>query len=111
MKGTTGAKDFYENYKKKFKGQEPDYLDSAEVFVSAQIMEQAIAKVGLNREKIKNAIQTMTFRTIYGDVKFDGVQNSTIPAGFSQIQNGKIEIVWPKARATSSIKDKGAWTK
>ena len=111
MKGTTGAGEFYAAYKKKFKGHEPDYLDSAEVFVSAQILEQAIAKVGLDREKIRGAINSMTFKTIYGDVKFEGVQNSTIPAGFLQIQNGKIEIVWPKQRATSSIKDKGAWAK
>ncbi|MFP6713304.1 MAG: amino acid ABC transporter substrate-binding protein [Rhodospirillales bacterium] len=111
MKGTTGAGEFYAAYKKKFKGHEPDYLDSAEVFVSAQILEQAIAKVGLDREKIRGAINSMTFKTIYGDVKFEGVQNSTIPAGFAQIQNGKIEIVWPKQRATSSVKDKGAWAK
>jgi branched-chain amino acid transport system substrate-binding protein len=111
MKGTTGAGEFYAAYKKKFKGHEPDYLDSVEVFASAQILEQAIAKVGLDREKIRGAINSMTFKTIYGDVKFEGVQNSTIPAGFAQIQNGKIEIVWPKQRATSSVKDKGAWAK
>ena len=111
MKGTMGAGEFYAAYKKKFKGHEPDYLDSAEVFVSAQILEQAIAKVGLDREKIRGAINSMTFKTIYGDVKFKGVQNATIPAGFAQIQKGKIEIVWPKQRATSSVADKGAWAK
>jgi len=111
MKGTMGAGEFYAAYKKKFKGHEPDYLDSAEVFVSAQILEQAIAKVGLDREKIRGAINSMTFKTIYGDVKFKGVQNATIPAGFAQIQKGKIEIVWPKQRATSSVTDKGAWAK
>ena len=111
MKGTLGAEEFYMAYKKKFEGHEPDYLDSAEVFVSCQILEQAIAKVGLDREKIRQAIQTNTFGTIYGDVKFDGVQNATIPTGFLQVQNGGIEIIWPKNRATAPIIDKGAWTK
>jgi branched-chain amino acid transport system substrate-binding protein len=111
MKGTYGAKEFYDAYKKKYKGHEPDYLDSVEVYVSAQILEQAIAKAGLDREKIRKAIQTMTFKTIYGDVKFKGVQNISTPAGFTQIQKGNIEVVWPKQRATSPIVDKGAWAK
>ena len=97
--------------KKKYKGHEPDYLDSVEVYVSAQILEQAIAKAGLDREKIRKAIQTMTFKTIYGDVKFEGVQNISTPTGFTQIQKGNIEVVWPKQRATSPIADKGAWAK
>jgi len=111
MKNTTGSQEFYNAYKKMFKGHEPDYLDSVEVFVSAQILEQAIAKVGLDREKIRQAVNTMTFDTVYGKIKFDGVQNSITPAGFAQIQKGKIEVVWPKQRATSSVVDKGAWAK
>jgi len=109
MKGTTGSKEFYSAYKKKFKGHEPDYLDSVEVYVSAQILEQAIAKVGLDREKIRNAINTMTFKTIYGDVKFNGIQNGSTPTGFTQIQKGKIEVIWPRSRATAPIANKGAW--
>jgi branched-chain amino acid transport system substrate-binding protein len=111
MKNTTGSQEFYNAYKKMFKGHEPDYLDSVEVFVSSQILEQAIAKVGLDREKIRQAVNTMTFDTVYGKIKFDGVQNSITPAGFAQIQKGKIEVVWPKQRATSSVVDKGAWAK
>lgn len=109
MKGATGSQKFYTAYKKKFKGHEPDYLDTVEVYASVQILEQAIAKVGLNREKIRNAINTMTFKTIYGDVKFNGVQNGSTPSGFTQIQKGKIEVVWPKSRATAPLADKGAW--
>ena len=111
MQGGSGSQEFYEAYKSKFKGQEPDYLDSAEVFVSCQILQQAIAKVGLDREKIREAISTMTFKTIYGDVKFKGVHNVTIPAGFVQIQNGNIEIVWPPSVATAKMIDKGPWAK
>ena len=65
--------------------------------------------MGLNREKIRNAINTMTFKTIIGDVRFNGVQNATTPTGFTQVQKGKIEVVWPKSRATAPISDKGAW--
>ena len=111
MKNSYGADKFYNTYKSMFKGHEPDYLDSVEVFVSAQIVEQAIAKVGLDREKIKNAINTMTFKTIYGDLKLNGVQNVSTPTGFTQIQKGKIEIVWPKQRATAAVVDKAPWAK
>ena len=111
MKNSYSADEFYNTYKSMFKGHEPDYLDSVEVFVSAQILEQAIAKVGLEREKIKNAINTMTFKTIYGDLKLNGVQNGSTPTGFTQIQKGKIEIVWPKRRATAAVVDKTPWAK
>lgn len=102
------AKAFYAAYKKKF-NQEPDYLDSVEAWVSTEILEQAVAKAGLDKDKLREAISTGTFDTIIGKVKFDGVQNAVTPTGFLQIQDGQIQIVWPKDRATASFKPKTGW--
>ncbi len=104
------SKAFFDAYIKKYK-QEPDFLDSAEAWVSLEILEQAVAKVGLDKDKLRKAIATGTFDTIFGKVRFDGVENVLTKTGFLQIQNGKIQIVWPKSEATSDLKPKGPWPK
>jgi branched-chain amino acid transport system substrate-binding protein len=97
------AKPFYDAYVAKFH-EAPDYLDTVITYMSAEILEQAVAKVGLDHEKIRETIASTTFDTINGPVKFDGVRNVTTPAGLLQYQNGEMEIVWPKEIATSSFK-------
>ena len=90
-------------------GEEPDALDSAVTWMSMEILQQAVAKAGLDHEKLREAIATGTFDTINGPVKFDGVQNAMTPTGFVQIQNGKIELVWPPAIKTADFKPKQGW--
>ena len=102
------SKAFYAAYKKKFK-QEPDYLDSVEAWVSVEILEQAVAKAGLDKDKLRQAISTGTFDTIIGKVRFDGVQNAVTPTGFLQIQKGELHIVWPKDRQTAPLAPKTGW--
>jgi branched-chain amino acid transport system substrate-binding protein len=103
-----GAKAFFEDYSRRWK-EPPDYLDSSICYVSCQILQQAVAKAGLNREKIRETISTTTFDTIKGPVHFKGgVNDSTIP-GLMQIQDGTLEIVWPKEIATASFKPKKGW--
>jgi branched-chain amino acid transport system substrate-binding protein len=102
------AKPFHEAYLAKFK-EEPDYLDTVVTYVSAEILEQAVAKVGLDREAIRETISTDTFDTINGPVKFEGVENVTVPPGLLQIQNGKLEVIYPPEIATSSFKPKTGW--
>ncbi len=102
------AKAFFAAYKKKY-GQEPDYLDSVEAWVSTEILEQAVAKAGLDKDKLRKEISTDTFDTIIGKVRFDGVQNAITPTGFLQIQNGTIQIIWPKSRATAAFMPKTGW--
>ena len=81
----------------------PDYLDSALSFEACEITEQAVAKAGLDHEKLRQVISTDTFDTIDGPVKFNGVVNATTPTMFLQYQNGVFEIVWPKSEATASV--------
>jgi len=102
------AKPFYDAYVKKF-NEKPDYLDSVLSYMSCEILEQAVAKAGLDKEKIRQAISTMTFDTINGPVKFQGVQNAITPTAFLQIQGNELHLVWPKSIATSAFKPKTGW--
>jgi branched-chain amino acid transport system substrate-binding protein len=96
------AKPFYDAYVKKF-NESPDYLDVPLAYMSCEILAQAVAKVGLDKAKLRNEIATATFDTIDGPVKFDGVQNVSTPTMFLQIQDGRTQIVWPKADAIDQI--------
>ncbi|HEX7007077.1 MAG TPA: amino acid ABC transporter substrate-binding protein [Alphaproteobacteria bacterium] len=108
LKNAPLAKPFYDAYVKKF-NEEPDYLDSVESYVSCQILEQAVAKAGLDKDKLRETISTATFDTIRGPVKFDGVQNAITPAGLLQIQGKEMHVIWPQSRATAAFKPKGPW--
>ena len=102
------AKPFYDAYVKKF-NEKPDYLDTVLAYMSCEILEQAVAKAGLDKEKIRQAVATMTFDTINGPVKFQGVQNVTTPTAFLQVQGDGLQLVWPKSIATAPFKPKTGW--
>jgi len=99
------AKAFFEAYVAKYKS-EPDYLDSALAYMSLEILEQAVAKAGLDKAKLRQAIATGTFETINGKVRFKGVENVATPTAFLQIQGGKMHIVWPKSIATAAYQSR-----
>jgi branched-chain amino acid transport system substrate-binding protein len=99
------AKPFYDAYVAKY-GEPPDYLDSALSYEACEITEQAVAKAGLDHEKLRQTIASETFDTIDGPVKFNGVVNATTPTMFLQYRNGVFEIVWPKSEATASVMTK-----
>jgi branched-chain amino acid transport system substrate-binding protein len=102
------AKAFFDAYVKKF-NEKPDYLDSALAYMSCEILEQAVGKAGLDREKLRATINTATFDTINGPVKFQGVQNVTTPSMLLQVQAGGLHIVWPAKAATAPYAPKTAW--
>ena len=103
-----GSQAFYDAYVKKF-GEDPDYLNSSLAWMSLEILESAVAKNGLNKEKIREFVAKETFETINGKVKFDGVQNSITPTAFVQYQKGKLQIIWPASIATSKYEAKKGW--
>ncbi|MEO6270214.1 MAG: amino acid ABC transporter substrate-binding protein [Lautropia sp.] len=103
-----GSQEFYDAYVKKF-GEDPDFLNSALAWMSLEILQEAVAKHGLDKEKIREMINTETFETINGKVKFDGVQNSITPTAFVQYQDAKLQIVWPSSIATGTYQPKKAW--
>jgi len=103
-----GSQAFFDAYSKKF-GEAPDYLDSALPWMSLEILQSAVARAGLDKEKIREIVSKDTFDTINGKVRFDGVQNAITPTAFIQMQKGKLQIVWPKSIATASYEPKKGW--
>ncbi len=102
------ARPFYDAYKARF-NEAPDNLDSVVSYMSAEILQQAVEKVGLNHEKIREAIATGTFDTINGPVRFKGATNVGTPNGYLQIQKGVPQIIWPDQIKTADFQPKGPW--
>ncbi len=102
------ARPFFDAYVETF-GQRPDYLDSALAYMSLEILEQAVAEAGLDREKLRAKIASTTFDTINGPVRFEGVQNATTPTMFLQLQGGEAQIIWPPSEVTADYIAKPAW--
>ncbi len=102
------AKPFYDAYVKRF-NEEPDYLDTVLAYMSCEILEQAVAKAGTDHDKLRQVLNTDTFDTINGPVKFTGSENGTTPVAFLQIQNGTFQIVWPASIATAPFEPKTSW--
>ncbi|MDF1747932.1 MAG: amino acid ABC transporter substrate-binding protein [Alphaproteobacteria bacterium] len=96
------AQPFFDAYVAKY-GSAPDYLDSALAYMSCEILQQAVAKAGLDHDKLREVISNDTFDTINGPVKFKGVENIITPSAFLQIQKGDMELVWPKSIATADL--------
>lgn len=103
-----GSQAFHDAYVKKF-NEEPDYLNSALAWMSLEILEAAVAKNGLDKEKVRGFISKETFDTINGKVRFEGVQNAITPTAFVQTQNGKLQIIWPASIATAQYAPKKGW--
>src|SRR5262249_10052483 len=103
------AKPFFDAYVAKF-NERPDYLDSALAYMSCEILEQAVAKAGLDKDKLREAISTGSFDTINGEVRFNGVENVVTPTMFLQFQKGEAQIIWPKDLATAPFMPKKGWS-
>ena len=99
-----GAKDYYDAYYRKY-GIEPPLIGNALSYAACQILEQAVEKAGsLDLSKIKRVLDTETFPTIAGNIKFtNGINYETIHL-VMQIQGSKYEIVWPLQYATAELK-------
>lgn len=102
------ARVFFEAYAARF-GEAPDALDSALAYTSMEILEQAVAKAGLDHEALRAEIASGTFDTINGPVRFEGVENVMTPTAFLQIQDGALELIWPDSIKTSDFRPKTGW--
>jgi len=91
----------------------PDSLNSALGFQGAQVTEQAIEAAGtLDPEKLREALNTKEFITIYGPAKFEEGLNVLRRGGVVQFQNGVGELVSPLNEATAKLMiPKPAWPK
>ncbi len=91
-----GITEFVEAYRKEFPGADLSY-HSAGGYGGCQILVEAIRRAGsLDGDQLRDAILTLTMKTVYGDYKVDqdGFQIAHKMVMF-QWQDGKKVIVWP----------------
>jgi branched-chain amino acid transport system substrate-binding protein len=85
-------------------GKRP-FAEAATGYTALQILKQAIEKAGtLDNEKIRQVLLTEEFMTIIGKVKYNeqGINVYNV-VYMGQVQNGKLEVVWPQELATAKI--------
>ena len=106
----SGAKEFHERYLKRW-GKEPDRFGTALSYAAAQLLEQAIEKVGsLDRKKLRDCLAAETFETVSGPVKFENIFNVHRNGEVGQWQNGEFQVVAGKDRRTAQpIYPKPQW--
>ena len=103
------AKPFFDAYVAQFH-ERPEYFDSALAYMSCEITEQAVARAGLDHDKLREDISTHSFDTIDGPVAFKGVENVRTPTMLMQLQGGEAQIIWPPDMATAPFMPKPAWS-
>ncbi|MBC7602851.1 MAG: amino acid ABC transporter substrate-binding protein [Ramlibacter sp.] len=109
-KTSPGAKAYFDAHTKKFAGKEPDRWASGHCWAGLQIITNAVKQVGLDRKAMRDYVASTTHKTIIGDVKFTGSENTATPGTVGQWQNGEFEVVWPAKVATAKLNaNKSAW--
>jgi branched-chain amino acid transport system substrate-binding protein len=109
-KTSPDAKAYFDAHVKKF-GKEPDRWASGHCWAGLQILQQAVAKVGLDRKAARDYIASNEIKTILGPMRFAGSENASVPGTVGQWQGNEFEVVWPPARATAKLMArKPAWT-
>jgi branched-chain amino acid transport system substrate-binding protein len=99
---TPGNAEFVKQFNAMFGAGEPAE-DAADAFAAAQVMQAAVKAVGSidDQTKLADWIRSNTVNTILGPLKWD---DTGAPQGqflIGQWQNGRSQIVLPKAAATS----------
>jgi branched-chain amino acid transport system substrate-binding protein len=109
-KTSAGAKAYFDAHTKKFGGKEPDRWASGHCWAGLEILTAAVKNVGLDRKALRDYVAKTTHKTIIGDVKFTGSENTATPGTVGQWQNGEFEVVWPASHATAKLNAaKPAW--
>jgi branched-chain amino acid transport system substrate-binding protein len=103
------AKPFFDAYSARWK-EPPDYLDSVSAYASCQVLQQAVAKAGVDHEKLRSALANDSFATINGPIKFTGAVNLETVSGLLQLQASGVEIIWPPSIATKPFAPKTGWS-
>jgi branched-chain amino acid transport system substrate-binding protein len=108
-KTNPAAKAYFDAHTKRF-GKEPDRWASGACWAGLEILTAAVARAGLDRKAIRDYVANTTHKTMMGDIKFTGSENTATPGTVSQWQNGEFEVVWPAKVATAKLNaNKPAW--
>jgi branched-chain amino acid transport system substrate-binding protein len=109
-KTSPGARAYFEAHTKKFGGKEPDRWASGHAWAGMEILTAGVKQVGLDRRALRDYIANTTHKTIIGDVRFTGSENTATPGTVAQWQSGEFEVVWPPKVATAKlVPNKPAW--
>jgi len=95
------AKAYFDAHVARWK-KEPDRWASAHAWAGLQILEQAVARAGLDRKALRDTIAKSEFDTIIGKIRFSNGENISTPGVVSQWQSGEFEVVWPPQNATAA---------
>ena len=101
-KTSAGAKAYFDAHTKKYGGKEPDRWASGHCWAGLEILTESVAKVGLDRKALRDHIAKNEFKTILGNIHFEGSEVS-VPGTVGQWQNGEFEVVWPAKLATAKL--------
>ena len=101
-KTSAAAKAYFDAHAKKFGGKEPDRWASGHCWAGLEILTESVAKVGLDRKALRDHIAKNEFKTILGNIHFEGSEVS-VPGAVGQWQNGEFEVVWPAKLATAKL--------
>jgi branched-chain amino acid transport system substrate-binding protein len=99
-----GAKEFFDNFKKKF-GKEPDY-HGVEAYAAAYVLADVLKRARTaTPEDLRAALSATDMTTAFGPVKFVSWGNFTnqnrMETLVLQVIKGKYETVWPPEAATA----------
>ncbi|GER84299.1 branched-chain amino acid ABC transporter substrate-binding protein [Thermogemmatispora aurantia] len=100
---TAGNAEFVQNFRAHF-GRDPDY-HAAMAYATMQALAAAVRMAGsLDQTKIRDAYLKLDLQTVAGEFKLNNLgQQLGYQAYVLQWQNGKQELVWPPAVATSPV--------
>ncbi len=109
-KTSAGAKAYFDAHTRKFGGKEPDRWASGHCWAALEILQAGVARAGLDRKALREFIANTAHKTIVGDIRFTGSENTATPGSVGQWQNGEFEVVWPASMATAKLNpNKPAW--
>ena len=99
-----GAKDFFDNFKKKY-GKEPDY-HGVEAYAATYVLADVLKRTKANTpEDLRNALAETNMMTAFGPVKFTSwglfTNQNKMETLVLQVIKGKFETVWPREGASA----------
>lgn len=103
--------DFVKRYAEMYNGELPAE-DAADAFAAAQVTQAAVAAVGnLNQKALADWLHANKVQTILGELSWDATGAPQSQFLLAQWQSGRVEIVAPADRATSTriVHPKPGW--
>jgi branched-chain amino acid transport system substrate-binding protein len=79
---------------------------AAEGYAAGTVLAEGVRRAGtLDQEKLRAALASLAMQTVFGEHKVDPLTGEQVAARplVTQIQKGRVELVWPRALATAEL--------